>query len=672
MELVWLTLLFPLLGFAVNALFGGWLPRRAPGIVATLAMAAAFAVAWLVLADLASLPHGEQHRDVHLYNWVVTEGFIAPLGAWIDPLSTLMLLIVTGVGFLIHLYATGYMADDEGQRRFFAYMNLFVLAMLVLVLADNFMLLLVGWGGVGFASFALISHYFYREDAADAAVKAFVINTIGDIGLMLGAFLIFRQFGTLQYFDTVAGGFSSPGVFGRVVGADEGTLTAITLLLLVGAIAKSGQVPLHTWLPDAMAGPTPVSALIHAATMVTAGVYLLARAWPLYEAAPATLTVITWIGAFTLLFAATIGLVQTNIKRVLAFSTVSQLGYMFLAAGVGAYGAAIFHLMTHAFFKALLFLAAGVVIHALGGEEDLPRMGGLRRALPLAWAAFGIGGLAIAGIPPFSGFFSKDEIIFSAFYSERGNALLGLIALVTGGLTAFYVFRAFFLAFHGAPRYAVGGGGHGHAGGHDNAAQPGGRSAEEDATGTHAHLHAPSFEMRLPLVILGLLAIVGGWVLIPDVTDRFETFLEPTFGFPTAYASPVEHAGGAGYWTLAIIAALLGAAGIGLAYLLYVARPALATQLARQFAGLHSLLFHRYYVDELYDRAVVRPVRYAARALSDGFDRALDGLVNGIAGLFREASEALRDLQTGYVRNYALMILGGTVLIVAYVLYAAG
>jgi NADH-quinone oxidoreductase subunit L len=632
MDPVWLCLLFPLLGFAVNALLGRWLPRRAHG--------------WIATAMMLALPDGEHHSNPVLYDWVVADGFKASLGAWLDPLSVLMLLIVTGVGFLIHLYAVGYMADDEGQRRFFAYLNLFVLAMLVLVLADNFMLLLVGWGGVGFASFALISHYFYRDDAADAAAKAFVVNTLGDVGMMLGIFLIWLTFGAVDYVTVFA---AAPT---RLAQNDAATNTAvaITFLLLIGAVAKSGQVPLHTWLPDAMAGPTPVSALIHAATMVTAGVYLLARAWPLYEQAPATLTLIAWLGAFTALFGATIGLVQTNIKRVLAFSTISQLGYMFLAAGVGAYTAGIFHLLTHAFFKALLFLAAGVAIHALHGEEDLRHMGGLRRQLPVAWAAFGIGGLAIAGIPPFSGFFSKDEIIWSAFVSERGNVVLGLIALVTGGITAFYVFRAFFLAFYGTSR----------AGEHDT--HPG------DAQTTH-ELHKPGLEMQIPLIVLGVLAIGGGWVLIPGVTTTFEAYLEPVFEEMVFH---VEHAGGPRYWLLAAVASLLGAGGIAFAYMAYVARPALSANLARQFAGVHRILTNRYYVDELYDLALVRPTKTLGRWLSRFFDRGLDNAVNTVGFLVREASVALRELQTGYVRNYALLIFAGAVLVIGFIVFGIG
>jgi NADH-quinone oxidoreductase subunit L len=646
MDPVWLCLLFPLLGFAINALLGQWLPRRTHGWIATAMMLAAFVVAWIVLGRLMDLPEEARHSNPVLYEWVLADDFRAPLGAWLDPLSVLMLLIVTGVGFLIHLYAVGYMADDEGQRRFFAYLNLFVLAMLVLVLADNFMLLLVGWGGVGFASFALISHYFFREDAADAAVKAFVVNTLGDVGMMLGIFLMWLTFGAVDFARVFA---AAPT---RLMQDDAATNTAIaiTLLLLVGAVAKSGQVPLHTWLPDAMAGPTPVSALIHAATMVTAGVYLLARSWPLYEQAPATLTLIAWLGAFTAFFGATIGLVQMNIKRVLAFSTISQLGYMFLAAGVGAYTAGIFHLLTHAFFKALLFLAAGVAIHALHGEEDLRHMGGLRRQLPVAWAAFGIGGLAIAGVPPFSGFFSKDEIIWSAFVSERGNPVLGLIALITGGITAFYVFRAFFLAFYGTRRDgpADSTGGHGH-GGHE--------------------LHRPGLEMQIPLVVLGVLAIVGGWVQIPDVVDTFEHYLAPVFDEMLFH---VDHPEGPRYWLLAAAAALLGIGGIALAYVAYVARPGLSSNLARQFAGAHRLLTNRYYVDELYNLTIVRPTQTLGRWLSRFFDRGIDNAVNTVGFLVREASVALRELQTGYVRNYALLIFAGAVLVIGFIVFGIG
>ncbi len=639
MELVWYCLLLPLAGFAINAVFGRWLPRRGHGILATIACFGAFLAACAVFVNFLGLAAADRQRTLILYNWVVAENFRATFGAWLDPLSVLMLLIVTGVGFVIHLFAIGYMADEaEGQQRFFAYLNLFIVAMLVLVLANNYMLLLVGWGGVGFASFALISHYYYREEAADAAVKAFIMNTIGDVGMMLGIFLMWVTYGSVEF----------AGVFTKANSAGTGTITAITLLLLVGALAKSGQVPLHTWLPDAMAGPTPVSALIHAATMVTAGVYLLARSWPLYELAPTTLTTITWLGAITMVLGALIGLVQTNIKRVLAFSTISQLGYMFLAAGIGAYSAAIFHLLTHAFFKALLFLAAGVVIHAVGGNEDLRQMGGLRGKLRSAWLAYGVGGLAIAGIPPFSGFFSKDEIIYSAFTSSRSNIVLGLLTLLTGGLTAFYVFRSFFLAFYGASR------------------------AETVSTNDGSHhggLHPPGATMVIPLAILGVLATIGGLIQIPDLNHAFETYLEPVFTYPTHLAATGPAAGGATYWTIAIIAAALGAIGIGVAYFLYVARPALAANLAQQFAGIHRFLYNRLYIDQLYDLLFVRTTRWLSRTLNRGVDRLIDLLVNGIGLLVREASMTLRDVQSGYVRHYALMILAGTVLIIAYVLF---
>lgn len=639
LEAVWLALLLPLAGFGVNALLGAWLPRRTHGPVAVVAMGGAFAAALAVLAGLLALPADDRRRDLVLYHWVVTGGFDAPVGAWIDPLAALMLLIVTGVGFLIHLYALEYMRDDDGERRFFALLNLFVFAMLVLVLADNFMLLLVGWGGVGFASYALISHYFTRPDAVAAGVKAFVVNTLGDVGMMLGIFLIWLTFGAVD-FARVFG--AAPARLTQDPAATS-TATAIALLLLVGAVAKSGQVPLHVWLPDAMAGPTPVSALIHAATMVTAGVYLLARAWPLYEQAPFALAVVAGIGAFTALFGATIGLVQSNIKRVLAFSTISQLGYMFLAAGLGAYGSAIFHLFTHAFFKALLFLAAGVVIHALAGEEDLLKMGGLRRALPAAHVAFLIGALAIAGIPPFAGFFSKDEIVYNAFFGARGNVVLGSVALITGGLTAFYVFRAYFLTFYGRP-------------------------AQERT----AHLHSPGLAMTLPLAALGLLSVVGGWVMIPGLVGTFEHFLEPVFQFPAGQHAGAAVAGGSSYWGIAFVSTLFSVVGIAAAYTRYGRPERAATSPMSELTGLRRVLANRYYVDEVYSAVLVRPFFGVASFVSNHFDRAVGAIVNGVGLTLREASQGLRDLQNGYLRNYALVILGGAVLLIAYVLVYAG
>lgn len=635
---VWLALLLPLGGFGVNALLGARLPRAAHGILGVVAVGGAFLAALAVLAGLLALPADDRRRDLILYHWIAAGSFGAPVGAWIDPLSVLMLLIVTGVGFLIHLYALAYMRGDDGERRFFALLNLFVFAMLVLVLADNFVVLLVGWGGVGFASYALISHYYTRPDAVAAGVKAFIVNTIGDVGMMLGIFLMWLTFGAVDF----ARVFTAAPARLTQDPAAASTATAITLLLLVGAIAKSGQAPLHVWLPDAMAGPTPVSALMHAATMVTAGVYLLARSWPLYEQAPFTLGAIAAVGAFTALFGATIGLVQTNIKRVLAFSTVSQLGYMFLAAGLGAYSAAIFHLLTHAFFKALLFLAAGVVIHALAGEEELGMMGGLRRQLPTANLAFLVGGLALAGIPPFAGFFSKDEIIYNAFFSARGNVVLGVVALVTGGLTAFYIFRAYFLAFCG-----------------------------EAASREERHLHAAGWSMTVPLALLGVLSVVGGWVMIPGLVNVFERFLEPVFQFPAGLRAGVPAPGGAAYWGVALLATLASVAGIATAFALYVrARPATAS-LVRPPSGARRLLFNRYYVDEAYGALVVRPFFAVATFAAMYLDRAVGAIVNGVGLTLREASQGLRDLQNGYLRNYALVVLGGAVLLIAYVLVYA-
>ena len=493
----------------------------------------------------------------------------------------------------------------------------------------------------------MISHYFYREEAAEAAVKAFVVNTLGDVGMMLGIFLMWSAFGSVEYGTVFA---AAPA---RLTQDDAATNTAVAITI-AAADRRAGEVGSNTAAhlaarrdgrPDACLRAHPRRDDGHGWRLSSG------RSWPLFEQAPATLTLITWIGALTALFGATIGLVQTNIKRVLAFSTISQLGYMFLAAGVGAYTAGIFHLLTHAFFKALLFLAAGVAIHALHGEEDLRRMGGLRHQLAVAWAAFGIGGLAIAGIPPFSGFFSKDEIIWSAFVSERGNAVLGLVALITGGITAFYVFRAFFLAFYGTNRAVT-----------DNVHD------ESQEHGSH-ELHKPSLEMQIPLVILSVLAVVSGWVLIPGVVDLFEIYLEPVFEGLTIH---VEPAGGVSYWLLATVATLLGAAGITFAYVAYVIRPEISANLARQFASAHRVLANRYYIDELYDFAIVRPTKILGRWLSRSFDRGIDNAVNAVGYLVREASIALRELQTGYVRQYALLIFVGAILIIGFIVFGIG
>jgi NADH-quinone oxidoreductase subunit L len=552
---------------------------------------------------------------------------------------------VTGVGLLIHIYSIGYMQAESGYYRFFSYMNLFLFSMLVLVLADNFLLLFVGWEGVGLCSYLLIGYYFERKSAADAGKKAFIVNRIGDVGFILGVLLIFSAFGTLN-FDQVFGQIaSSPERYAPEAGI--GILTAIALLLFVGATGKSAQVPLYVWLPDAMEGPTPVSALIHAATMVTAGVYVVVRCAPIYSRAPIALEVITVIGLVTAVLAALIALVQTDIKRVLAYSTVSQLGYMFVAAGVGAFSAAIFHLMTHAFFKALLFLGAGSVIHALGGEQDLTRMGGLRRYLPVTALTMTVATLAISGIFPLAGFFSKDEILWSAW--AEGHRLVWLLALVTAGLTAFYMFRLLFLTFYGGERFS-------------------------EVTRHHLHESPPS--MLVPLAALGVLSVIGGFVGLPAwlgaESNRFFHFLEPSL----AQAYHAEHPEFSHGMEALFAAISIGAAltGIYVAYRLYMQRPGSSEAIADRAAGLYQLLRHKFYVDELYDLLFVRPtIRGSEEVLWKGLETGvIDGTVNGVGQTVQASAGFLKNMQNGLVRSYALWILTGAVFILLYVSYFSG
>jgi NADH-quinone oxidoreductase subunit L len=626
-----LTLLFPLLGFLYCALIG-WraADKRASGLVASLAVSASFVCALLVFAGLQELPEDGRFPDLVLSPWINAGRFSAPLGFLVDPLSAVMLLIVTGVGALIHWYATGYMRDhaghlDPGYNRFFAFMNLFVLAMLVLVLADNFVLLMVGWGGVGVCSYFLIAFWFENPANASAGTKAFVTNAVGDVGLLLAAFMLFWTFGRVDY----------DGVFRAVQGGQGGgAVPWIAFLLLVGAAAKSAQIPLHVWLPDAMAGPTPVSALIHAATMVTAGVYLIARAHPLYEHAPVVMALVAAIGTVTALFAATVALVQHNLKRVIAYSTLSQLGYMFAGVGVGAYGPGMFHLTTHAFFKALLFLAAGIVIHELAGEEDMRLMGGLRRRLPLVWFCFLIGAAANAGVPPLSGFFSKDEIVAAAFGAPGGNVLLGALLLLTSGLTGVYMFRALFLTFHGEP-------------------------APEQARLLDPHGSHPSGAMVVPVVILAFFAFVAG-----GAYALFEGWLHPALthwgGQPAEAGSPLS--------PLALLTTLVGLVGISIAWLFYVRDRSLPRRLSRAVPGVEEMLRSGYYVDAFYSQLLVIPGRVGALVLAGPIDNwVIDGLlVRSVTAVVRWASLGLRDVQTGFVRNYALAILAGVIVILGY------
>jgi NADH-quinone oxidoreductase subunit L len=632
-DVVWRALLFPLLGFVWCVCFGRLWPRLS-GRIASIMVGLSFVVAVIVYFGLAALAPDDRIRVGELYTWIGSGAFTIPVGIYLDPLSTTMLLVVTGVSFLIHVYATGYMAGDPGIGRFFAYLNLFVFSMILLILAGNFVLLMVGWAGVGLCSYLLIAFYSDRPEAAAAGVKAFVVNAIGDVGLILAASLILLTFKAADYVTVFNGAKQTVDQGGAAV------ITSITLLLLVAAIAKSAQLPLYMWLPDAMAGPTPVSALIHAATMVTAGVYLIARAAPLYDLAPFTMGLVAWIGAVTALFAATIGLVKPNIKRVLAYSTVSQLGYMFLAVGVGGYAAGIFHLATHAFFKALLFLGAGAVIHALGGEEDMNRMGGLARRLPLTYVTFLIGGLAISGFPGLSGFFSKDEIISLAFNAPGGNPALGLIALVTAGLTSVYIFRLIFLTFHGTSRVDP-------------------QLAD--------HLHQPGPAMAVPLVILAVFAAIAGYVQFPG--ERFSAFLQPGFTF---YGVTAATEAGINV-RIALVSSILAIGGILLAWLIWGGSRQTAENLSRSFGSVGRVLQNDYGVNALIDAAIVDPVRGLGRFCSDVLDRAIiDGIVNAVPSAIGGASMWLGRIESGYVRTYAASILFGTILIVLFMIVRGG
>ena len=625
-DYLWLALFFPALGFLYCAILGARFPSRWAGYVGSGAIGISFIVVLVRLFSLLGLPESSRIKSDVLYTWFAGGDLVVPMGLLIDPLSITMGLVVTGVGFVIHVYSTGYMSGDDGYVRFFAYMNLFILSMLALVLANNYVMLLIGWGGVGLCSYLLIAFWFQRREAAAAGIKAFVVNAIGDVGLMLATFLMIVNFGAIEYAKVFESASDRP--------SGDGLITAITLLLLLGAVAKSAQLPLYVWLPDAMAGPTPVSALIHAATMVTAGVYLIARSHPLFELAPLTMTTIAIIGALTALFAATIGAVKTNIKRVLAYSTVSQLGYMTLALGVGAFGAGLFHLVTHAFFKALLFLAAGAVIHALAGEEEMERMGGLRSRLPLVYWTFLIGALALIGFPLFSGFFSKDEIIAAAFFSENGSWVLGVIAVLTSGITGYYVFRAFFLTFHGQSR------------------------VPDDVA---AHLHRPGLNIYVPLIVLAAFSAIAGFIQVPGATSVFESFLHPTFA-----GAHQPEIGGGGYWLIAAASAVVAVAGLGLAYSKFgKSRPVSA-----EFSSggwLRKLLLNDYYVEHFYRLVFVRPVYWLGNLISIVADPLIvDGVVRGFYIYTRASARILGTFQTGYARTYLVVIVAGAVLIVAY------
>jgi NADH-quinone oxidoreductase subunit L len=664
----WLVLAFPLAGAVIIALTFKLLPERVIGAIGTLAIALSFVASIGAFSELQSL--GEEERQVVAVGWdyAVTNGLDAQVSLLIDPLSVLMIVVVSGVSALIHLYSVAYMGGDRGYARFFAYLNFFVFSMLLLVLAGNFLLLIVGWAFVGAASYFLISFWYRRTTATQAGIKAFVINVAGDVGLVLGTYFVFKGTGTVDFLKTFE---QVPQVFDT----NDGNLVAGCVLLLVGAFAKSAQVPLHTWLPDAMEGPTPVSALIHAATMVTAGVYLIARMHPLFEQAPAAADVGAVVGCATLLIAASIGLVVTDLKRVIAYSTMSQIGYMIMAVSSAVYAAGMFHLMTHAFFKALLFMAAGSVIAAMAGIQDLDRMSGFRRAMPFTFGCMVVGGLALSGVPPFSGFFSKDEIIALLFARDDWHIVLGVLGYVGSLLTAIYTFRMIFRAFLGDPcpeaRELIDTG-HLHHAEHPTNPMTGEiEDTDVGFPGPEHHVAEREWPMKLAMGALAVLAIVGGLPQIPEVTDELHHFLEPTFADSSLYAE-LEPSG-----TLTAVGLLVGAAigltGVFIAYTLWVRRPEVPRALQARFAPLHRLFVNKWYFDEAIDLVMVRPSVWLGRFASTTFERVIvDGaLVGGASNLVGLASAGVRRVQTGYLRYYAALLLLGITSLGAYFLISA-
>ena len=648
----WLVLAFPLAGSLIVAF--GWrtLPGRAAGWIASAAIGLAFLSSVGALIALLDHPAEERQLVSTLYDYGSAAGLEIELNILVDPLSVLMCLIVSGVSTLIHLYSVAYMTSDRGFARFFSYLNFFVFSMLLLVLAGNFVLLTVGWAFVGFASYALISFWYRRGTATTAGMKAFVINVIGDIGLVLAAFLLFRELGTFDYLEVFE---EAPGAFSP----DEGSVVAICLLLCVGAFAKSAQLPLHTWLPDAMEGPTPVSALIHAATMVTAGVYLIARAHPLFELAPTAADIAAFVGLATLVFAATVALVVTDLKRIIAYSTMSQIGYMITAVSIGAYTAGLFHLMTHAFFKALLFMAAGSVIAAMAGRQNIDGMSGFRRALPFTSLVLIVGCLALAGFPGMSGFFSKDEIIAVAF--ERGGmyAWMGVVMYGAAFLTAFYAFRIGFRVVAGPPCEEAKELEQGHLahGEHENPATGEKEDTDIGFPGSEHHIAERELPMKVPMAILAVLSVIGGVIQIPGVTHLLETFLEGSFE-ESALFQIVPSTGAA--WLGLLVGGLISIAGIGLAYYCYVVRPGVTVRLAERLRGVHSFLFHKWYFDELIDALVYRPVIALGRFANAVIERfVVDGLVGVTTGAVRGFGAMVRGAQSGFIRAYALLLITG-------------
>lgn len=636
--------LIPLIGFLINGFFGRKLPGKLPGIIASAALGASFAIAVGAFLQLLQVEAEHRRFEQYVFTWLTAGDFHLPFTLLLDPLSGVMMLVVTGISFLIHIYSIGYMAGDKDYARYFAYLNLFVFFMLLLVMGNNYLILFIGWEGVGLCSYLLIGFWFEDKAKAIAGKKAFIVNRIGDFGFLIGMFLMYSTFGTLifnEVFERAAAYGSAP------------VITAMTILLFVGACGKSAQIPLYVWLPDAMAGPTPVSALIHAATMVTAGVYMVARSNLLYALSPTSLYVVAIVGGLTALFAATIGLAQNDIKKVLAYSTVSQLGYMFLALGSGAFAAGIFHLMTHAFFKALLFLGSGSVIHAMhhhyhhlhdhhSDPQDMRNMGGLKKRMPITYITFLLATLAISGIPGFSGFFSKDEILWKTFAS--GNVWLYVIAVITAGMTAFYMFRLVFMTFFGEFR--------------------GGKTDE--------HIPESPSVMTIPLMILAFLAVVGGYVGVPHILgggNQFATFLEPVFAEGEHLLHHSAHHSASLEMSLMILSVIVAIIGIYTAFVFYRRKPDIPENIVSRCKGLHRVIYNKYYVDEIYQAVIIKPFLKICEFSSDFFDaKVVDGSVNGVAAVFKNLSGGMRRIQTGALQFYLLMMSIGIVIILGYVI----
>ncbi len=631
-NLFWLIPFIPAISTFLLAIFGSRMSKKYISFQACGAVLLSFIISLISFFGLLRLPQEQIPLTKKLFTWIQAGNFHADMAFLLDPLTSIMTLVVTGVGFLIHVYSIGYMAEDRSYRRFFAYMNLFTFAMLILVMADNLVLMFVGWEGVGLCSYLLIGFWFEKHSAANAGKKAFLVNRVGDAGFLLGILFIFIHLGSTQFTH-----ITHMAERGEIT---AGLATLFGLLLFVGATGKSAQIPLYVWLPDAMEGPTPVSALIHAATMVTAGVYMVARLNPVYGLSATASQVVAVIGAITAVYAATMALTQNDIKRVLAYSTISQIGYMFIGCGVGAYAAGVFHLFTHAFFKSLLFLAAGSVMHALSGELDMQKMGGLRKYLPRTYPVFLIGAIAIAGVPFFSGFFSKDAILTQAF--AQGQYLVWLLGISGAVLTAFYMFRLIFLTFHGE---------------------------EQMDPETKAHIHESPPVMTVPLMVLAFFSIAAGYAGLPVVlgenANLFFAFLDPVM-----HAGHEAHLAIGTEWMLILISTVVALLGIFIAYMFYIRRPEIPHTLAGRFSWLYRLLCNKYYVDELYDAVFVKTALRGSNWVYDHFDIAvIDGAVNGAAGSAGFLSRLFGRLQTGWLKDYALIFLFGVIILLGYLLF---